>query len=189
MNVTETLTTLGAVTDFSKGNIKKLTEEISKVSVSDIVEQVGKSAGVERGAVLATTLKFNQTLSFSWDKCAYREISDENKAYEPVRSQLVKSLKEAGYSNANQFVKRMRECNAKIHGETVGKPDGSKNRRPYIRFCEELVALYKFGNRPENDDAIRNDPDFDKVSKALVSVTKILQEDLKVNLNDYASNE
>ena len=184
-NLQNTLATFGNTKDYSASNIEALTATLEGVSAPEIIAVVGSATAIERGASLALAIKFNTAMPFRWDKCQYREISDNNKIWEPVRRKTTEALKAAGHPNPAQFIARVREQNAKIHGEDVSKPDGGKNRTPYVRFTEELGKLYVFGNRPENDEAIANDPYCGKVKVALLTITKCLRDDLGVDLNRF----
>ena len=184
-NLQNTLAAFGSVKDYSAKNIKTLTATLEGVEAPAIIEELGRCVGIERGASLALAIKFNSVMKFRWDKCQYREISENNKIWEPVRRKITEALKAAEHPNPAQFIARVREQNAKIHGEDISKPDGGKNRTPYLRFTEELGKLYVFGNRPENDEAIANDPDCGKVKTALLTITKCLRDDLGVDLNRF----
>ena len=143
---------------------------------------------------IPTEEQFNEQMDIDWFDCKYREISDENKIWEPVRSELSKSLLAKQHSNPAQFIKRVKAHGRGLrHGYPVennegsGQEDGAKNRAPFDRVEQELGKLYKYLNNPSNDETIKADPQFKKLSKANESITKILRDDLGIDLNRYSN--
>jgi hypothetical protein len=191
--LTDTLADMGSVAA-NKIDIAEMTKALADVTVPQIVDLVAEAAAVERGASVAIALKFNEQMDIDWFDCKYREISDENKIWEPVRSELSKSLLAKQHSNPAQFIKRVKAHGRGLrHGYPVensegsGQEDGAKNRAPFDRVEQELGKLYKYLNNPSNDETIKADPQFKKLSKANESITKILRDDLGIDLNRYSN--
>ena len=190
--LTDTLADIGSRAA-SSIDIADMTKTLADVTVPQIVDLVAEAAAVERGASVAIALKFNEQMDIDWFDCKYREISDENKIWEPVRSELSKSLLAKHHSNPAQFIKRVKAHGRglrhgyPVDGEGSGQEDGAKNRAPFDRVEQELGKLYKYLNNPSNDEAIKADPQFKKLSEANKSITKILRDDLGIDLNRYSS--
>ena len=166
---------------------------VGKVTIPRILDVVGDAASVERGASVAIAMMFNQQMDIDWFECKYREISDDNKIWEPVRAKLVKGLNGKKHSNPGQFVKRVREHGKGLRygypeqDENKPKEDGPKNRLPFDRVEQELGKLYKYLNNPSNNDAIQADPKVEQLKKANESITRTLRDDLGIDLNRYSN--
>ncbi len=171
-------------------DLEILENSLENISVGQIINVVGDAAAIERGAAVAVAVKFNQQMEFDWFNCKYREISDDNKIWEPVRAELVKGLRGKGHANPAQFVKRVKDHGEGLrHGYVTeeDKQDGAKNRLPFDRLEQELGRLYKYLNNPSNDEVIKADPQYKRIVKANEAITKTLRDDLGIDLNRYSS--
>jgi len=173
-------------------NNDELAEKLETVSAEQILDSVGSAAAIERGACVAMAFKCNQIMAFDWFNCQYREISDNNKIWEPLRKKTVEALKDKRHSNPGQFISRMRDAGRVLRygqPEKTQAADGSRNRLPFDRVEQELGKLYKFLNDPSNDEAIKASPEFDRLAKANESITRTLRDDLGIDLNRYSAGE
>ena len=165
------------------------------VTASQVIESVGRATAMERGSCIALAYMFNaQMPHIDWFNCVYREISEENKTWEPVRKETVKQLKEARHSNPAQFIKRVKDYGAclrygEINDQATTTIDGRKNKDIFTRLIDDLVVLYKALNNPSNDEAIRNHAEYKGIVDANVKITQALKDDLGVDLESLSGKK
>ena len=165
------------------------------VTASEVIESIGKAAAMERGSCISLGYMFNaQMPDIDWFNCVYREISEENKTWEPVRKETVKQLKEARHSNPAQFIKRVKDYGralryGEINDQVTTTSDGKKNKDIFTRLTDDLVVLYKALNNPSNDEAIRNHAQFEGIASANVKITQALKDDLGVDLESLSGKK